>query len=107
MVIDPQFIHFKLVTTQVEMMHVGAVRGICTLEEVGVSAQHEFDDNENDNFATHALGYYYDEPISGVRRAKENRQRAVFEGFGRVSVGLPALNAAMCLPDRRRLTSIR
>ena len=63
--IDPQFIHFKLVTTQVEMMHVAAVRGICNLEEVGVPAQHEFDDN--DNFATHALGYYHDEPISAVR----------------------------------------
>ncbi|MEC8711323.1 MAG: hypothetical protein VXX87_07075 [Pseudomonadota bacterium] len=37
--IDPQFIHFKLVTTQVEMMHVAAVRGICNLEEVGVPAQ--------------------------------------------------------------------
>ena len=63
--IDPQFIHFKLVTTQVEMMHVAAVRGICNLEEVGVPAQHEFDDN--DNIATHALGYYFDEPISVVR----------------------------------------
>ena len=63
--IDPQFIHFKLVTTQVEMMLVAAVRGICNLEEVGVPAQHEFDDN--DNFATHAMGYYHDEPISAVR----------------------------------------
>jgi len=63
--IDPQYIHFKLVTTQVEMMHVAAVRGICNLEEVGVPAQHEFDDN--DNFTTHALGYYHDEPISAVR----------------------------------------
>ena len=62
---DPQYIHSKLVTTQVEMMHVAAVRGICNLEEVGVPAQHEFDDN--DNFATHALGYYNDEPISAVR----------------------------------------
>ncbi|RPH13218.1 MAG: hypothetical protein CBC49_007000 [Alphaproteobacteria bacterium TMED89] len=62
--IYPQDIHFKLVTTQLEMMHVAAVRGICNLEEVGVPAQHEFDDN--DNFATHALGYYKGEPISAV-----------------------------------------
>ncbi|CAI8413074.1 MAG: Uncharacterised protein [Rhodospirillaceae bacterium] len=64
---DPQYIHSKLVTTQVEMMHVAAVRGICNVEEVGVPAQHEFDDN--DNFATYALGYYNDEPISAVRSA--------------------------------------
>ena len=49
------------------MMHVAAVRGICNVEEVGVPAQHEFDDN--DNFATYALGYYNDEPISAVRSA--------------------------------------
>ena len=29
--IDPQYIHLKLVTTQVEMMHVSAVRGICNV----------------------------------------------------------------------------
>lgn len=63
--IRPEDIHFKLATTQVDMMHVAAIRGICNLEEVGVPAAHEFD--ENDNFATHALGYVDDEPVSTVR----------------------------------------
>ena len=63
--IKPEDIHFKLATTQVDMMHVAAIRGICNLEEVGVPAAHEFD--ENDNFATHALGYVGDEPVSTVR----------------------------------------
>jgi len=63
--IDPSEISFKLAVTQAEMMHVAAIRGICNLEEVGVPAQHEFDDN--DNLATHALGYYRQEPISTVR----------------------------------------
>lgn len=63
--IEPKDISFKLATTQEEMMHVAAIRGICNLEEVGVPARHEFD--ENDNFATHALGYYKQEPISAVR----------------------------------------
>ena len=63
--IRPEDIHFKLATTQVDMMHVAAIRGICNLEEVGVPAAHEFD--ENDNFATHALGYVGDEPVSTVR----------------------------------------
>ncbi len=58
-------IHFKLATTQVDMMHVAAVRGICNLEEVGVPAAHEFD--QNDAFATHALGYLGEEPISTIR----------------------------------------
>ena len=47
------------------MKHVAVIRGICNLEEVGVPAAHEFD--ENDNFATHALGYVGDEPVSTVR----------------------------------------
>ena len=63
--INPNDIHFKLATTQLDMMHVAAVRGICNLEEVGVPAAHEFD--QNDTFATHALGYLGDEPISTIR----------------------------------------
>ena len=63
--IKPEDIRFKLASTQVEMMHVAAIRGICNLEEVGVPAEHEFD--ENDNFAIHALGYVGDEPVSTVR----------------------------------------
>ena len=44
--IKPEDIRFKLASTQVEMMHVAAIRGICNLEEVGVPAEHEFDEND-------------------------------------------------------------
>ena len=58
-------LRFAIATTQLEMMQVAAIRGICNVEETGVPCQFEFDDN--DQVSTHLLAFRGDEPIATIR----------------------------------------
>ena len=66
----------EIVTRYEQLLHAYVVRGICFMEEHGVSAHQNYDGN--DFQATHMIAYYDDEPI-GTARLRWFRDFVKFE----------------------------